>query len=496
MVYDHGVSGGRPTAAPYSDSLGSPAAGGRFAVTVPPTVGTHPHPTLQDSPPAETDAQRATTTETDQSRPDTDRPDRTAIVVARDVDSPDTTEIERLARAAAYAVVDAVTQRREEDSQYNVGRGKAEELARRVVETEPDAVLFDAELTPGQYSSLTALLPDGVRIIDRHRLVLDIFEDGAGGKAARLQVELAKLRYERPRVRETEERTHMQRAAETGSQLVDIEKRIRTVERKLDALGDRASDRRAERRAQGFDLVAIAGYTNAGKSTLLHRLADDLSIAELAPDHDDIDGVAEVEDRLFKTLETTTRRATIDGRRVLLTDTVGLVDGIPHDLVASFSATLDAVADSDAALLVVDASDPVAAMRSKLRVSLAEIDDPRGELLVVLNKADLVTDEELTARRRVVEAVAGEQVAATVAVSALEGRGTERLADAVVDALPNERATFDLPNTGATQAFLAWAHDHGRVSAEYAGERVSVQFSARPAVVERARSRAAGIRTD
>ncbi|KPN31450.1 GTP-binding protein HflX [Halolamina pelagica] len=336
--------------------------------------GTLPYRTLQDSPHAETDAERTNSAE--HSRTDIEDADRTAIVVARDPEDPDTTEIERLAAAATYAVVDAVTQRREEDSQYNVGRGKAEELARRVVETEPDAVLFDAELTPGQYSSLTALLPDGVRIIDRHRLVLDIFEDGAGDKAARLQVELAKLRYERPRVRETEERTHMQRAAETGSQLVDIEKRIRTVERKLDALGDRASDRRAERRAQGFDLVAIAGYTNAGKSTLLHRLADDLSIAGLAPDHDDIDGVAEVADRLFKTLETTTRRATIDGRRVLLTDTVGLVDGVPHDLVASFSATLDAVADSDAALLVVDASDPVAAMRSKLRVSLAEIDAP------------------------------------------------------------------------------------------------------------------------
>jgi len=455
-------------------------------------VGDPPSSTLQDSPANSTDASTAST---DAERP-TDA-DRTAIVVARDADNqPDTTEIERLASAAGYAVVDAVTQRRSEDGQYNVGRGKAEELGRRVAERGADAVLFDVELTPGQYSSLTTLLPDGTRIIDRHRLVLDIFEGGAGGRAARLQVELAKLRYELPRVRETEERTHMQRAAETGSRLVDIESRIRTVETKLDRLADRATERRAERREQGFDLVAIAGYTNAGKSTLLHRLADDLSVSGIAPDHDDLDGAAEVADRLFKTLDTTTRRATVDGRRVLLTDTVGLVDGIPHDLVAAFSTTLDAVADSDAALLVVDASDGLAALREKIRVSLGELGDPRGELLVVLNKTDLVDDEGLEQRRRVVDEVVDERATEILTVSALSGTGTGRLREAIVDVLPDETATFDLPNTGETQSFLAWAHEHGRVDADYTGTRVHVTFSARPAVVERARSRAARVETD
>jgi len=448
---------------------------------------------LQDSPPAETDTQHSTTSN-DAERLTDDTADRTAIVVARDADTqPDTTEIERLAAAAGYTVVDALTQRRREDNLYNIGRGKAEELARRVAEIDPDAVLFDVELTPGQYSSLTGLLPDGVRIIDRHRLVLDIFEAGAGGKAARLQVELAKLRYEHPRVREIEERTHMQRAAETGSRLVDIESRIRTVENKLARLTDRASERRAERREAGFDLVAIAGYTNAGKSTLLHRLADDLSISTMEPDHADLDGVAEVEDRLFKTLETTTRRATIDGRRVLLTDTVGLVDGIPHDLVAAFSATLDAVADSDAALLVVDASDPLPAMREKLRVSVTELDNPRGSLLVVLNKADLVDEAALDQRRSAVSETVGDQVTDIVAASALEDSGIDPLQSAVVDAFPAESETFDLPNTGEAQSFLAWAHEHGQVTADYEGDRVVVQFSGRPAVVERARSQAAEV---
>ncbi|GAB7093350.1 GTPase HflX [Halolamina litorea] len=451
---------------------------------------------------AHADDTRTTDTRTDDHRTiDDDQPTsdagRTAIVVARKRDEqPDTTEIERLAAAADYAVVGAVTQRRREDNRYNLGSGKADELARRVAETGADAALFDTELTPGQYSSLTELLPDGTRIIDRHRLVLDIFEAGAGGKAARLQVKLAKLRYELPRVRQTEERTHMQKAAETGSRLVDLEKRIRTVENKLDEVADRAGERRADRREQGFDLVAIAGYTNAGKSTLLHRLAEDLSVEELAPDHEDLDGAATVEDSLFKTLDTTTRRASVDGRRVLLTDTVGLVDGIPHDLVAAFSTTLDAVADSDLALLVVDASDPLAELREKLRVSLAELDDPRGELLVVLNKADLVDDAALDARRAAVADVTDDRVGDPLAVSALAGDGTDSLREAVADALPDADATFDLPNTGETQSFLAWAHERGRASATYKGDRVEIEFTARPAVVERARSRAAELRED
>lgn len=450
-------------------------------------MGTHPYPTLQDSPAAQTDAQHETT---DDDRA-ADGADRTAIVVAREADEqPDTTEIERLARAAGYEIVDALTQRRDEDGQYNVGRGKAEELARRVSETGVDAALFDVELTPGQYSSLRMLLPDGTDVLDRHRIVLDIFEAGAGDKAARLQVELARLRYELPRIRQTEERTHMQRAAETGSRVVDTEKRIRTVENKLADLADRASERRAERREQGFDLVAIAGYTNAGKSTLLHRVADELSIEGMEPDHADLDGVAEAEDRLFKTLDTTTRRATVDGRRVLLTDTVGLVDGIPHDLVASFSATLDAVADSDAALLVADASDPLTDLREKLRVSLAELDDPEGELLIALNKADLVDEDALDTRLEAAVEIAGDRVGDVFAVSALEADGIETLRDAVAGALPSDEATFDLPNTGETQSFVAWAHEHGQVTVEYDGDRARVRFAGRPMIVDRARSRA------
>jgi GTP-binding protein HflX len=125
---------------------------------------------------------------------------------------------------------------------------------------------------------------------------------------------------------------------------------------------------------------------------------------------------------------------------------------------------------------------------------LAELDDPKGELLIALNKGDLVDDDALDARREAAAEVAGDRAANVFAVSALEGDGIGRLRDAVAGALPSDEATFELPNTGETQSFVAWAHEHGRVTVEYEGNRVRVQFAGRPSVVERARSRADEVR--
>ena len=413
----------------------------------------------------------------------------TAVVAARRTDDePDTTEIRRLADAAGYEVVAERTQRRAEDAGYGVGRGKAEAVATAVADHGADAVVYGGALTPGQYGNWAELLPPGTELLDRYRLVLAIFAAGAADRAAQLQVELAALRYRLPRLRQVTDESLLNQATEKGSVVLDVEARVDRLAGELRAVSDRAAERRDERREQGFDPVAIAGYTNAGKSTLLHRLADDLSVADLGAGHADLDETATVENRPFETLETTTRRATVDGRRVLLTDTVGLVDALPHDLVASFSATLDAVADADVGLLVVDAGDPVDEVREKLCVSLDELDDPRGELLVVLNKRDLLGEAELAERRAVV--ADRDRVDGVLAVSAAEGTGVDALRERIREALPGETLAGELPNCGETESFLAWAHDHGTVAdLDYAGETVTFEFEARPGVVERARAR-------
>ncbi|QZX99039.1 GTPase HflX [Halobaculum rubrum] len=432
-----------------------------------------------------------------------------AVVAARDADeTPDTTEIRRLAEAAGYDVVGEVTQRRAEDLRYNLGGGKARELATAVAEADADAVVFDGELSPGQYTDLLELFPAGTTLTDRYRLVLEIFADGAGSTAATTQVDLATLRYELPRVRRATEESLLNAATEKGSPVLDMEKRIDAMEAKLDELTDAAAARRARRRAEGFDLVALAGYTNAGKSTLLRRLADDVDAESSGTSGDDAfgdenlnDDLAEsvtVEDRLFETLETTTRRATLEGRRVLLTDTVGLVADLPHDLVRSFSATLDEVGAADAVLAVVDAGADEDRLRRRVETTVEVLAaDATGPVIPVMNKVDRLDAAGREAALGIVADVLAESGVETrepVAISALDGTGIDDLRDAVVASLPGSTATFELPPSGESQAFVSWLHERGDADVTYGPESIEVRFAGKPSVVDEAERRAADLR--
>jgi len=424
---------------------------------------------------------------------------RQAIIAVRETNErPDTAEIRGLAEAAEYRVVGEIDQRRREDPGYYFGRGKAEELAALADRTEADAVVVDGELSPGQTASLGELLPDGVEVVDRHRLVLGIFADRAGSRAARLQVELAQLRYWKPRLEAivgqdaaAEVRYHN----ENDRRVLDVERRIETLQRTLEDVSDARSDRRERRRSEGFDHVALAGYTNAGKSTLLHRLADELSVDERAPDHADLTATASVEDQLFETLETTTRRATVGGRRALLTDTVGFVEGLPHDAVRSFETTLRTIRDADATLLVVDACDPPDAVAEKVAVTLSTLGETSGPVVPVLNKVDAAS--ELRASREALRDAASERGGTgrdPIPTSALTGEGVDDLRAALRDALPTAETTIEVPNCSGAQALLSWAYDSGSVSeVSYEGARLSFRFAARPDVVERAERKAATV---
>ncbi|QGA81971.1 GTPase HflX [Halomicrobium sp. LC1Hm] len=407
-----------------------------------------------------------------------------AVVASRNaVEQPDSTEIERLATAAGYEIVATITQRRREDPGTWLGSGKAEEVADHAETTDADAVIVDGGLSPGQYANFIELLPPGVELVDRYRLVLDIFAEGAGDRRAALQVEAATLEYQLPRLRQVTEESLLNRATEKGSPVLDFERRIDRIEAKLDDLSAAARERREQRRHSGFGLVTIAGYTNAGKTTLLHRLADELAIDEHGSPHQDLTTTAPAADELFVTLETVTRRGAVAGIDVLYTDTVGLIDGLPHDLVESFSATLDEVAAGDVVLLVVDATDDPERISEKVTIAREAFDELRAELVVVLNKVDLVDD--VAERQRAVQ----ELSAHTVPVSALEGTGIDRLHEQIHEALPTERATFTVGNTAATQQFLSWAHEQGAVETRYENDVVHVTLEARPNRIEQARSR-------
>ena len=451
----------------------------------------------------------ATTNERDES-PDFDAPaaDETpAVVAARSADGPpDVTEIRALAAAAGYAVVGSVTQRREEDPTYDLGRGKAEELMRLAAETDAEAVIYDGSLSPGQTFSLGDLLPTGTAVIDRPRLVLELFADAADSRAADRQLELARLRYELPRLREAVARDSgedVRLQPEGDSRVLDVEKRIESAERALDEISDDRAARRAERRDAGFDLVALAGYTNAGKSTLARRLADDVADAEPADAPTDLAAALSVDDRPFETLSTTTRRATLGGRRTLLTDTVGFLDGLPHESVRSFRTTIEAIRRADCALLVVDASDDPDAIRRKLRASLTAIEATDGPVIPVLSKTDAGDADDLAAAVEAYEAAVADldprdapvvdSLVAPIPVSARDESGLADLAEAVADALPTATATVEASNGGGAQAALSWAYDRGVVAdVDYGGETVAVDLAGRPDVVAEAERRLTG----
>ncbi|RLM59484.1 GTPase HflX [Halobellus sp. Atlit-31R] len=424
------------------------------------------------------------------------------VVVAKRVDGGDDTdlsEISDLARAAGYDVVGQLAQSREEDAAYHFGEGKVEELAALVRETAARAVIVDNRLGPYQTYNIGGKLPEGVEVIDRFTLILEIFGQRANTRKAQLQVELAELRYELPRAEakaslaKRDERPGFMGLGEYDeSREQDIKAQISRIKQELDAIADKEETRREQRRESGFDLVALAGYTNAGKSTLMRRLADDLDVGENEDLHPDLDPTAESEDRLFTTLGTTTRRADTGTRDILLTDTVGFISDLPHWLVESFESTLDSVYRADLVLLVVDASESIAEMREKLITSHDTLyERNEAPIVTVLNKVDRVDDDELAEKRAALDALAPNPVA----VSGLTGENVDALTARIEAELPDWREErLLLPLSDDAMSLVSWLYDHGHVEREeYTGEEVLLEFSARPAIVEKARSKAAAI---
>jgi GTPase len=422
-------------------------------------------------------------------------------ILAKRVDSgtADTAELRDLTRAAGYDIAAEFTQSREEDAAFQFGEGKVTELAGTVAETGTELVVFDNQLGPYQTYNLGQRLPEGTRVIDRFRLILEIFGQRAQTRKAQLQVELAELRYELPRVEaktslaKRDERPGFMGLGEYDeSHEQDIKDQISRIKNELDAIADKEADRRQKRRESGFDLVALAGYTNAGKSTLLQQLAEELEIGENDDLHPDLDTTAEAEDRLFTTLGTTTRKAAIDRRDVLVTDTVGFIQDLPHWLVESFKSTLDAVYYADLVLLVVDVSEPVDEIRDKLVTCHDTLyERNQAPIVTVLNKIDAVSDEELEEKRTALSALAPNPVA----ISGMEGSNVETLKRRIDAELPDwEFERLVMPMTEDTMSVVSWVHDHARVEdVTYLEDEVVVEFEARPSIVQRSRAKASDL---
>jgi GTPase len=331
----------------------------------------------------------------------------------------DLTELRELLRTAGVAVVGELVQRRPEpDPDRYMGKGKLEELKRAIKEADANLVAVDDELKPRQERNLEQALD--VPVIDRTAIILDIFADHAHSAEGKLQVELAQLEYNLARMRGLW--THLERLGGgigtrgPGESQIETDRRlardrIAALKRRLRQTKSTRDTMRRERERAGLPTVALAGYTNAGKSTLLNALTGaDVGVRE----------------RLFHTLDPTTRSFEISGRTYLLTDTVGFIRKLPHQLVEAFSATLEEALGADLIVHVADASVPEEELHEMLEAVdsvLAETgagDTPR---LLALNKVDLLGEE----RRRELSF----RFPKAVQVSADSGEGLEALRDAI-----------------------------------------------------------------
>jgi GTPase len=355
---------------------------------------------------------------------DTRRAAQRALTIAVAPDDLDLTELRELLRTAGVAVTGEMVQRRERpDPDRYFGRGKLVELKQAVKEADANLVAVDDELLPRQERNLEEAL--GVPVIDRTAIILDIFADHARSAEGKLQVELAQLEYNLARMRGLW--THLERLGAgridggigtrgPGESQIETDRRlardrISALRRRLRETKATRATMRQEREGAGLPTVALAGYTNAGKSTLLNTLTgSDVGVRE----------------RLFHTLDPTTRSFEISGRQYLLTDTVGFIRKLPHQLVEAFSATLEEAMGADLIVHVVDAS----ASEGDMHQMTAAVDDVLDEIgagdrprLLALNKIDLLDDEQ---RRQL-----SFRLPDAVQVSGATGEGLDELRDAI-----------------------------------------------------------------
>jgi GTP-binding protein HflX len=384
-------------------------------------------------------------------------------------------ELERLSETAGLEVVGELTQKIDKPtSDTFIGSGKVEELRAFVDETMADVIIFDSDLSPRHQRELEKIFGEKVRILDRTALILDIFAQHASTREGILQVELAQYTYRLPRL--TRAWTHLARQAGGGggragsvggvglrgpgeTQLEvdrrEISRRITKLKIEIEKIREHRQQYRQQRKRSKTPIVALVGYTNAGKSTLLNKLAKtDIYVA----------------DQLFATLDPTTRRIALpDKRIVLLTDTVGFIQKLPAQLIAAFRATLEEISEADLLLHIIDVTHPVAREQAAAVIqTLKEIKADHIPVINVLNKIDRLSPEHLKSIRL-------DEYPNSIAISAKTGVGTQNLLEKMDTILFESYLPLKVKIPYTNGQLISLIHENGQIdSIKYGSKGVEI----------------------
>ena len=374
-------------------------------------------------------------------------------------------ELEELSNTAGAIVVQKILQKKQtQDSAYYIGKGKVEELSLICQAKDVDLLIFDDELSGAQVRNIEEAT--GMRVIDRTTLILDIFAQRAISKEGKLQVELAQLKYKLPRLLGLG--TELSRLGGgigtrgPGEKKLEVDRRhirrrITSLEKELSELEKRRQFMRVGRTRNNIPVVAIVGYTNAGKSTLLNKLCN----SEVF-----------VENKLFATLDPSARKLILaDGRESVLIDTVGFIRKLPHELIEAFKSTLEEAVHADLLLHVVDASNENAPLQiSVVERILEELGASQKPTILVLNKQDLLS-EQITARAKVSSA----GYHSVCEISAVTGSGLEQLLENITEAFKSQLQSVELLIPYTEGWVLPYLFNNGQVvSQEYEENGIKV----------------------
>jgi GTP-binding protein HflX len=372
-------------------------------------------------------------------------------------------------------------QTRPPDSRYQIGAGKVEELARMVEETGADKVIFDNSLRTLQTYNLAKATH--VEVIDRFQLILEIFTKRATTTEAQLQIQLATLRNE---LRHAKEKVRLSKGSEQpgfmglGAYEADvyrdaIKRQVQTITKKLAKVREKRVLQRERRTELGFLTISLAGYTNAGKSSLFNALTED---------------TVRVDNALFTTLSTTTRMVEFSNRKFLLTDTVGFIDRLPLSLIEAFHSTLEETIFSDLIILVLDLNEPIETIEKKNNVCIETIERLGASgipTITALNKIDLINAAE---REQKFESLKN-KVKNPILLSAKCRTNLNELRRQILRILENYvQAQFSVPLTGNTMSFISWVHQKTHIQKEtFTNDSVEVFFEANPSLAEQIRGK-------